>query len=617
MPKATAYTLVFTVLLCLPLQASQPSCPPTPIYTPCDLVFELSSEELSEHPNPYLSVELAAEFRSPDFRTRRAVGFWDGGNRFVIRFTPTEAGKWTYRIRSNIPRLNNLIGEFTALPNQTPGFIRPANVHHWSYTENYIPHLWMGDTCYRFAFIDRTAFETLVRKRAEQKFNHIRGLVLGWPDETHQVFPSPQQPNPAFFRELDDRIRFMNRHGIIVDLILAADENHLLKVFPSRKLRERYIRYVVARYAPFNVTWQLVQEFEEYDQPRRLLKEIGELVKKYDPYNHPRSTHTLSTSAPLLPDGWMNYIVYQSADIALGAIEHQLYPYPAVNAEFAYEDSGAGRTHPYHVDTDTFRRYLWNITMNGQYPTFGNTGTYGGKGKAVDPTYLDSPGARQMTAWYEFFSKTRHWELEPYFDVSGGRALALQEVEYIVYVEKPGPVEILVPKHAYHVYWFNPITGELIKKRRWKGTRFRATPPTSDHDWVLHLSRDGEKRKRAKRWKFESAPVLMQEIETNLKKIPFKITKPADSTLKVETPIEYAVKITRRTRGTSRMLFLWTADVPASGNGYRVLASGASGQFQIPAAIANDYPAILHLRLYGMNYFGKVYALDEVYRLER
>ena len=35
------------------------------------------------------------------------------------------------------------------------------------------------------------------------------------------------------------------------------------------------MRYVVARYAPMNVTWQGVERFEEYADGRALLKEIG------------------------------------------------------------------------------------------------------------------------------------------------------------------------------------------------------------------------------------------------------------------------------------------------------------------------------------------------------
>ena len=74
----------------------------------------------------------------------------------------------------------------------------------------------------------------------------------------------------------------------------------------------------------------------------------------------------------------MNYIAYQSADDQLGAIEHQLYARPLRERRVRLRRHGRGQAHPHHVDTDTFRRRLWNATMNGQYPTFGNTGTYGG-----------------------------------------------------------------------------------------------------------------------------------------------------------------------------------------------------------------------------------------------
>ena len=67
-----------------------------------------------------------------------------------------------------------------------------------------------------------------------------------------------------------------------------------------------------------------------------------------------------------------------------------------------------------------------------------------------------------MKTWFEFFADNRHWELEPFFDVDGGRAVALEDVEYIVYVEKPsGPVEVLLERHGYDVEWLNPANGEI------------------------------------------------------------------------------------------------------------------------------------------------------------
>ena len=115
--------------------------------------------------------------------------------------------------------------------------------------------------------------------------------------------------------------------------------------------------------------------------------------------------------------------------------------------------------------------------------------------------------------------------------MDGGRALALEDVEYIVYVEKPsGPVEVLVEKHGYDVAWFNPITGESLKQKDFKGEKFIGSPPDTSHDWVLHISREGRKESMLRSYKFESRPIVLQEIELNPQKVPFEIEQPAGDT---------------------------------------------------------------------------------------
>jgi hypothetical protein len=598
----------------IPLWAQAP-CAGATTYTPCEFVFEMTAQEAAAHPNPYATVELAGEFRSPRYRTFRMPGFWDGGKRLVIRFTAVDPGDWVYRLTSTLASINGKTGTFSVGDSGSSGFVRARNVHHFGYTEGDKAHLWMGDTMYRFAFMDDAMFRQFVDRRAEQKFNHIRGSIIGFQQEASKAFPSPDQPDAGHFRRVDERVRYMNQKGIVADLLLAGDENHLAKLFPAYQQREQYIRYVAARYAPFHITWQGVQEFEEYENGKALLKEIGALLKQYDPYDHLRSTHTVATSAPLLEDGWMSYVTYQSSENALGAIEHQLYAVPFVNTEFAYEDSGAGRSHPHHVDSDTFRRRLWNATMNGQYVTFGNTGTYGGGKTSVDPKYLDSPGAKQMTNWFEFFSGTRHWELEPYFDVDGARALALPGVEYVIYVEKPGPIEVLVEKHGYDVAWFNPATGERVPVKDFKADHFTGEPPSADHDWVLHISREGRKEGMLRSYKFESRPILMQQVELTPAKIPYEIAQPSAAALPIGKPVPYEAKVKRETRATRSMMWLWTGEVSRDAQGYRVLGVGQKGSLQVPRRIAKQFPSVLNLRLYGMNANGKVYTLDRTYQL--
>ena len=158
------------VLACLPvlfLRAQTP-CANTPAYSACDMVFELSDKAAAAHPMPYRTVELRGEFRSPRHRTLAVPAFWDGGRRMVIRFAPTEAGDWDYRVTSNIAEWDGKTGSFTAAASTAPGFIRPANVHHWAWTERnpeglYQAHLWMGADELRFGYVDDATFRAAGR----------------------------------------------------------------------------------------------------------------------------------------------------------------------------------------------------------------------------------------------------------------------------------------------------------------------------------------------------------------------------------------------------------------------------------------------------------------------
>src|SRR5438034_122402 len=84
-------------LTSLSVQAQSP-CANTPGYSYCEITFELPAGQA----DPYKTVDLKAEFRSPRHRTFGMPGFWAGGNRMIIRFTPTEAGDWDYRVTSNV-----------------------------------------------------------------------------------------------------------------------------------------------------------------------------------------------------------------------------------------------------------------------------------------------------------------------------------------------------------------------------------------------------------------------------------------------------------------------------------------------------------------------------------
>ena len=82
-------------------------------------------------------------------------------------------------------------------------------------------------------------------------------------------------------------------------------------------------------------------------------------------------------------------------------------------------------------------------------------------------------------------------------------------------------------------------------------------------------------------------------------------------------PVRFAAKLTRATRATRTMMYVWTGECPADGLGFRILGTGAEGTFPIPPDIATQYPAVMSIRLNALNANGKAYSADRVYQLTR
>ena len=88
-------------------------------------------------------------------------------------------------------------------------------------------------------------------------------------------------------------------------------------------------------------------------------------------------------------------------------------------------------------------------------------------------------------------------------------------VEYIVYAEKPGTIELAMPRHEYKVSWYNPIDGSwLDEKKKFKGERFTTQTPNDAHDWVLYVRREGKKQNYNKSFKLESKKAKLRTVET-------------------------------------------------------------------------------------------------------
>jgi hypothetical protein len=132
---------------------------------------------------------------------------------------------------------------------------------------------------------------------------------------------------------------------------------------------------------------------------------------------------------------------------------------------------------------------------------------------------------------------------------------------------------------------------------------------------VLHISREGRKEGMLKSYKFESRRILMQELEVSPRKVPFEVAQPAGDTISLGASAPYAVKLTRETRATRAMMYLWTGDVAIDSQSFRIIGTGEKGTLQIPRNIAKRFPAVLHVGVFGMNANGKLYSVDRIYQL--
>jgi hypothetical protein len=100
--------------------------------------------------------------------------------------------------------------------------------------------------------------------------------------------------NPAYFRRLEDRVRRLGELGIQADLILfhpydAKSGWHAM----SAARDDRYVRYMVARFASFsNVWWSLANEYDLVKAKSVAdFERIGQLIRREDPYGRLRSIH--------------------------------------------------------------------------------------------------------------------------------------------------------------------------------------------------------------------------------------------------------------------------------------------------------------------------------------
>lgn len=460
--------------------------------------FEITFNTTNIYSNPYVDVSLSAVFTGP---TKKIAieGFWDGGNTWKIRMAPTEVGMWSYITSSSDSQLDGITGSFEVIESSNKGFIRvnPDYPHTFMY-EDGTPFFLMGDTQWLRTFygMDITKFKQMVDNRATQKFNVFTLSTLAiWDTQSLQneggylyLNGDLSQINPDFFKYSDERIQYMHSKGI-KPMIVIGSPDHGLGNHPQSKI-ENVLRYIIARWAAYDVIWVIVKEYEEWPIDRT--KSLGSIVEQYDPYKHLTSTHTtVTTSDNLGTETWMDFNTRQSRDLNGLLSDYNGFSKPVVVAEAYYE----GPTYSSHWDFDDPKVLLdglWGIQLHGGW----NAG-YQLVPETTDSDmsrYLDlmnNTSAKYHTYLYNFFQYTEFWKMSPSNSlVTSGYALANAGKEYIIYLPTGGSttVDLSAANGTLFVEWYNPRTGIYQDKTTVQGGASITFTAPDSNDWVLHIN---------------------------------------------------------------------------------------------------------------------------------
>ena len=287
--------------------------------------FALHSAQ--KHANPYTEVNLIGEFVGPNGKKVLVPGFWDGGNRWSVRFSPALVGDWTWSTRSNDPDLSGQAGAFecVAVDGKERAFfgVHPGRSYHRHFATREgkpVFPLALHDSVFNVlpeelransprpavaAVSDEAAlpasfaaFQKRVEAWAGRGVNRFVGGYLldrdGFAARTQaNEGGSPflnddlDQLNPEFFHWMDRRISYCNEHGIVPDIGFGWPSDGMFQKYTDVQLRRLWLS-VLARYAPMDVSWNL---FGDDGEPTALgtdarISAFAELTRLYDPGRH-------------------------------------------------------------------------------------------------------------------------------------------------------------------------------------------------------------------------------------------------------------------------------------------------------------------------------------------
>ena len=376
--------------------------------------------------NPFMEINLSADFWQTGKDTIRVTGFYDGDGKYIIRFMPPQTGEWRYVTHSNDKRLNGKKGKLTCeiTPQQHGPVI--AVDRHFCYADS-TPYIPIGTTAYAWIHMPHEIVNQTIQQLRLAQFNKVRMCVFpkhyALCRELPEMYPfvssgtanpNPnakksgmtfdyERFNPAFFHHLENMIDSLASFGCEADLILFHPYDKGYWGFDSMPMEVnlRYLQYLQARLSSFhNVWWALANEYDLVKQKSEdAWCQLIAAVKKNDPYRHLVSIHgSTATYFPYEREGLTHTSIQDEAPViqqGRAGILWSIYKIPVVLDEVRYEGNL-----PYRwgrISGEEMINTMWNGILMGCYVTHGECYQY--KAGDYDTIFWAKGGSWRGESW--------------------------------------------------------------------------------------------------------------------------------------------------------------------------------------------------------------------------
>ncbi|MBT5875061.1 MAG: DUF4038 domain-containing protein, partial [Candidatus Latescibacteria bacterium] len=470
--------------------------------------IRLESTHIYEHPTDHIS--LFAAFTGPRGAVNEIRGFWDGDRTWRIRFSPPDAGPWTFSTscsdRLN-PGLHGIKGSFevgravSGLPFSRRGWPSVSdNGRHLIYTDG-TPFFWLADTAWEMTWKSNT--ETMIRYLDDRKrkgFNVIQVVVL-----SHQIMRSFgvenrlgekafldndfARVNPRYYDYLDRIVLEANSRGLAVALVplWAAMTRQHSDNETHQRLSDKdalgLASYIGARYAGDNVIWMIGGDNSYDSAPQReFWRNFAEAINIASGDMHLTTIHPkgLTASFDYFGEGadWLDFHAYQSSHLAGGTYTFRAaasgyrlkQPKPILNAEATYEDifhnlwepGDTKNVHTFRIRPEHVRQSSYESILSGALVgiTYGANGVWQWATEEIGGTHLPRttvkeawsfPGSFQMTVLKDIMTGHRWFEITP-------------RPEYVV-AKTPGDRYIPLARNRDNIIVYIPQNTESVVLR--------------------------------------------------------------------------------------------------------------------------------------------------------